>query len=168
VLPVRTVGVQGDERTYRHAAVVWRDGPEAAWPELKRCAAAMCNQVSSINRVLLATSPMPQGALALGRCLLERPQLDLLRRVDAKVRERVEGYDDIWQIPVVALPLFDGRRRQAFVVRPVCSQDAMTAEVFEMPLAAWRALAGELSALPGVGPVFYELTTKPPATIEWE
>jgi GMP synthase (glutamine-hydrolysing) len=169
VLPVRTVGVQGDERTYRHAAAVWTaDGSWPGWSPLKRCAAELVNKVTTLNRVLFALEPLPRGTLALGRCLLERPQLDLLRSVDALVRARTEASDAIWQIPVVALPLFDRERRQAFVVRPICSQDAMTAEVFEMEIAAWRELVLEARGIAGVGPLLYELTTKPPATIEWE
>lgn len=169
VLPVRSVGVQGDERTYRHPALVWdTTGGWPGWPSLKRCASLLVNRVGSINRVLLSLDPMPAGALKLGTCLLQKPQLDLLRRVDALVRDRTQAFSDIWQIPVVALPLFDASGRQAFVVRPVCSQDAMTAEVFEMDIEAWKALARDAGAMPGVGPLFYELTTKPPATIEWE
>lgn len=169
VLPVRSVGVQGDARTYRHPAVVWEDGGRLpGWVELKRCAAELVNRVSSINRVLLALEPQPPGALGLGRCALEPGQLERLRRVDALVRERIEPFAEIWQAPVVALPLFDREGRQAFVVRPVCSTDAMTAEVFEIDLEGWRALARDARRLEGVGPLFYELTTKPPATIEWE
>ncbi|MGC4116878.1 MAG: glutamine-hydrolyzing GMP synthase [Myxococcales bacterium] len=170
VLPVRTVGVQGDERTYRHAAVIWSQDPSAwpGWPALKKCAAALTNRFPSINRVLLALQPLPPGTLKLGRCLLEKPQLDKLREVDDLVLRRVQGEPTIWQVPVVALPMFDRDGRQAFVVRPVCSQDAMTAEVFEMEIGAWRTLAANAARIDGVGPLLYELTTKPPATIEWE
>jgi GMP synthase (glutamine-hydrolysing) len=169
VLPVRTVGVQGDERTYRHAAVVWaRDGNFPGWPALKKVAADLTNRFSSINRVLFSLEPLPQGWLKLGRCLLEKPQLDKLREVDDLVLRRVSAEPTIWQVPVVALPLFGPNDRQAFVVRPVCSQDAMTAEVFEMEIGAWRELAADARRIDGVGPMLYELTTKPPATIEWE
>jgi GMP synthase (glutamine-hydrolysing) len=123
------------------------------------------NRVATVNRVLLALEPLE---LKLGPCRLEKPRADLLRLVDALVRERTAGFKDIWQIPVVALPLFDGEGRQAFVVRPVCSQDAMTAEVFEMEIEAWRAIVALARKIAGVGPLLYDLTTKPPATIEWE
>ncbi len=169
VLPVRTVGVQGDERTYRHAAALWaKDGGWPGWPTLKKVAAGLTNRFSSINRVLFSLEPQPQGWLKLGRCLLEKGQLDKLREVDALVVARTEKEPSIWQIPVVALPLFGPEGRQAFVMRPVCSQDAMTAEVFEMEVGAFRELAAEARQIEGVGPLLYELTTKPPATIEWE
>ena len=169
ILPVHSVGVQGDARTYRHPAAVFApDGKQPAWEPLKRCAGTIVNRVASINRVLLSLEPVSPETLALGACHLERTRLDVLRAVDALVRDETSRWGDIWQIPVVALPLFDRDGRQAFVVRPVCSQDAMTAEVFEMDLEAWRGIVARARTIPGVGPLFYDLTTKPPATIEWE
>jgi GMP synthase (glutamine-hydrolysing) len=169
VLPVRSVGVQGDSRTYRHPAVLC--APTGLWPgwtALKGCAAEVVNRVPSINRVLLHLGTLAPDALCLRVCSLEQERLDLLRRVDAVVRDGTSALADIWQIPVVALPLFDGEGRQAFVVRPVCSLDAMTADVFEMEPASLQALIASVGQISGVGAIFYDLTTKPPATIEWE
>jgi len=167
VLPVHSVGVQGDSRTYRHPVVLWSDsGAWPGWSAMKACAATIVNEVQSLNRVLYAAQP--PGDLLLKPCHLEKAVVDRLRAVDALVRERTAWFGDIWQIPVVALPLFDAQGRQAFVVRPVCSQDAMTAEVFEMDLAVWQSLAETAQTIDGVGALFYDLTTKPPATIEWE
>ncbi len=169
ILPVRSVGVQGDARTYRHPAALFApDGRLPGWEALKRCAGTIVNGVATVNRVLLSLDPVSPESLALGACHLDKPRLDLLRAVDALVRDGTAAWGTIWQIPVVALPLFDREGRQAFVVRPVCSQDAMTAEVFEMDIDAWRAIVAHARTIPGVGPLFYDLTTKPPATIEWE
>jgi GMP synthase (glutamine-hydrolysing) len=54
------------------------------------------------------------------------------------------------------------------VLRPVDSVDGMTAESAAMPSELLSRMAGELLSLPGVCAVFYDLTHKPPATIEWE
>jgi GMP synthase (glutamine-hydrolysing) len=169
VLPVHSVGVQGDSRTYRHPAVLWKpDGSWPGWETLKLATAGIVNRMRSINRTLWSVEPIHPGDLELRPCLLEKAKLDLLREVDALVRRETARFDEVWQIPVVALPLFDKRGRQAFVVRPVCSQDAMTADPFEMEDAVWRTIAEKAQQIAGVGAVLYDLTTKPPATIEWE
>ncbi len=57
--------------------------------------------------------------------------MNKLREVDAVLRNETDHIPEIWQMPVVALPLFQDDK-QAFVMRPVCSSDAMTASVYEM------------------------------------
>jgi GMP synthase (glutamine-hydrolysing) len=54
------------------------------------------------------------------------------------------------------------------VLRPVHSVDGMTAQSVTMPAALLDSIARELLALAGICGVFYDLTNKPPATIEWE
>ncbi len=168
VLPLRSVGVQGDARTYRHPAVIWplNDAP-LSWGELKVLASQIVNELPSVNRVVLALRA-PEGSLVLGRCGLTRELVALLQEVDWVARDATEGMADIWQMPVVALPLFDPAGNQAFVLRPVTSRDAMTADVFEMEESCLRSLVARLEALEGVAAAFYDLTTKPPGTIEWE
>ena len=168
VLPVQSVGVQGDGRTYRHPAAVWAEHGWPGWRALKSVAAEVVNRVASVNRVVFCEEPLPAGSLSLRPCEVDKATLDRLRRVDALMRERTEAMREIWQMPVVALPLFEASGRQAFVVRPVWSEDAMTAEVFEMERSAWVALSSEARTIAGVGPLLYDLTTKPPGTIEWE
>lgn len=165
ILPVRSVGVQGDARTYRHPAVVWPSGA-FRWKDVKAAASRAINRLGTVNRVVAALR-RPER-LSLGVCLLDRERVRLLQEVDAVAREATQGMEGIWQMPVVALPLFDRAGRQAFVLRPVSSRDAMTADVFEMAPDTLRALVHRLGLIPGVGEVFYDVTTKPPGTIEWE
>jgi GMP synthase (glutamine-hydrolysing) len=54
------------------------------------------------------------------------------------------------------------------VLRPIDSTDGMTAQSVPMEEALLRAMAGRLLEVPGVCGVFYDLTHKPPGTIEWE
>jgi GMP synthase (glutamine-hydrolysing) len=54
------------------------------------------------------------------------------------------------------------------VIRPVRSERAMTARAAELPPALLGELTEELMALPGIGAVAYDITSKPPGTIEWE
>jgi GMP synthase (glutamine-hydrolysing) len=53
-------------------------------------------------------------------------------------------------------------------MRPVCSTDAMTASVYEMNFAEIKRLSKLIQKINGVGNLLYDVTTKPPGTIEWE
>ena len=169
ILPVKSVGVQGDERSYRHPAVVWSpSGKWPGWPELNAGAARLINELADINRVVIALDDLTDERFELRRTFVNRAGLDLLRKVDDLLHRRISHIADIWQAPVIALPLFDRAGRQAFVLRPVCSKDAMTADVYPIDFAFLAELAREVRAIPGAGYLFYDITTKPPGTIEWE
>ena len=53
-------------------------------------------------------------------------------------------------------------------ITPVCSQDAMSADVYEMDMNYLNEIIGECRKLKNIGRIFYDVTTKPPGTIEWE
>ena len=169
ILPVKSVGVQGDERSYRHPAVVWSpDGRWPVWPELNALANRLVNELADINRVVISLEDLTDVEFALRETFVERTGLDRLRQVDARLQRRLAGIPEIWQAPVIALPLFDAAGDQAFVLRPVCSRDAMTADVYPIDFGLLAELARETRAVPGAGALFYDVTTKPPGTIEWE
>lgn len=169
ILPVKSVGVQGDERSYRHPAVVWSpDGRWPAWPELNALANRLVNELADINRVVISLEDLTDVEFALRETFVERTGLDRLRQVDARLQRRLAGIPEIWQAPVIALPLFDAAGDQAFVLRPVCSRDAMTADVYPIDFGLLAELARETRAVPGAGALLYDVTTKPPGTIEWE
>ena len=169
ILPVKSVGVQGDFRTYQHPAVVWRPGGgTAGWEELLSCARTVINGMETVNRMVVSLEDLDGVELKLTRTTLTREGADLLRRVDAVIRRRTGHLDEIWQAPVVGLPLSVPGRGQVFVLRPVCSKDAMTADVYPMNPGLWQELADRVSAIDGAGLLLYDVTTKPPGTIEWE
>jgi GMP synthase (glutamine-hydrolysing) len=169
VLPVRSVGVQGDARTYHHPAVVWtRSSGEPEWPILKHCALQVVNTLQTINRVVFSPREFDKNSVFLRRSYLNRESIARLRLVNTIVEEVVLDIDEIWQIPVVSLPLHDSEGKQVFVIRPVCSTDAMTADIFEMQPALLQEVICRATTIPGVGHLLYDITTKPPATIEWE
>jgi len=169
VLPVRSVGVQGDARTYAHPALLWSDtGERPEWDLLKKFAARLVNLHPTVNRVVFSPRVCSPASLRLGQTFADREQADRLRRVDALVRERMAEFIEIWQLGVIALPLFGDDGRQVFVVRPVLSIDAMTADVFPIEWDLLEAMEDEVRAYGGVGSLWYDVTTKPPATIEWE
>ena len=169
VLPVRSVGVQGDSRTYAHPALLWSDSrARPDWAELKGFAARLVNAHSTVNRVVFSPRPCNPTELRLGQTWADKGQADRLRLVDVLVRNAMKGFSEIWQLGVIALPLYDRHGGQAYIVRPVLSTDAMTADVFPVDWDLFEDIEEEARYNDGVGQLWYDVTTKPPATIEWE
>ncbi len=69
---------------------------------------------------------------------------------------------------MILIPFGTAGRPDSVVLRPVDSVDGMTANIVRMPAELLERMARELSEVEGVAGVFYDLTNKPPATIEWE
>ncbi|MCX7602925.1 MAG: glutamine-hydrolyzing GMP synthase [Bryobacteraceae bacterium] len=167
--PLHSVGVQGDSRSYRPVLIV-DDAPDA--PGLHEKAAELINRNAAINRAIaLASSHAPIASLQTSPAALCRTRLERLRRADAIVREAAHrtGFDrEVWQFPVILVPLGTPERPDSIVLRPVHSVDGMTARAVPLPPALRGELCGRLLAEDGICAVFVDLTHKPPGTIEWE
>jgi GMP synthase (glutamine-hydrolysing) len=168
VLPLRSVGVQGDFRTYAHPAALWGPG---GWPELERISTEITNRVRSVNRVVTLLSPGAVPDLRPKRAFLDRSRMDLLRRADAIAMGALEAHgltDEVSQMPTVLVPLSTDGRREVVVLRPVVTPDFMTARFAQLPRAVLTEVADRIVALGGIDAVFCDVTHKPPGTIEWE
>jgi GMP synthase (glutamine-hydrolysing) len=166
ILPVCSVGVQGDSRTYRPVLALEK------FPASEEAAARLINCRVEVNRLVVAASACaPLAELRVAPAYLTSARLGRLRRADAIVRKlsHESGFDgSIWQFPVVLIPLGAGARPDSIVLRPIDSVDGMTARAVRMPDELLASMVGELMQVEGVAGVFYDLTNKPPATIEWE
>ncbi|MDO8624551.1 MAG: glutamine-hydrolyzing GMP synthase [Candidatus Diapherotrites archaeon] len=165
VLPIKSVGVQGDNRTFAHPAVL--SGP-ADWEALEHVSTRITNEVREINRVLWQCAG--EVTTRTRPALLSRERTQLLAKADELVQDTLRGkglYDSVWQFPVVLVPLGPGNK-ETIVLRPVCSTDAMTVQFARLPLAFVQDVSRQLMALDGIGCVLYDVTNKPPGTIEWE
>ena len=171
VVPVRTVGVQGDERSYsKLLAVSGFADLEAAGAFARR----ITNEHRTINRVgVVAYARHGRGVagLAIHPATLTRERVALLREADDAVTRIVRKhglYDAIWQFPVAMVPLGAAPGQETIVLRPVNSRDGMTADFARVPASVVDEIAATLAALPRVDAVLYDVTNKPPATIELE
>jgi GMP synthase (glutamine-hydrolysing) len=168
IVPLRSVGVQGDSRSYRAVLILDEKPSDDAFLHATRLA----NELAEINRVLaLVETKLPLGSLEVTRGFLSDGRLDRLRVADAIVRRvsRDSGFDrDVWQFPVVLIPLGDRHAPDSVVLRPIHSVDGMTAQPVGMSSELLGHIATEVLQIEGVCGVFYDLTSKPPATIEWE
>lgn len=167
--PLHSVGVQGDSRSYRPVLIL--DAPPGD-PGLLEKAADLINRTPAINRVIAAAaSHTPVPALQTSPAALSRVRLERLRRADAIVREITHrtGFDrEVWQFPVILVPLGDPERPDSVVLRPIHSVDGMTARAVPLPSALLDEITRRLLGEPGICAVFVDLTHKPPGTIEWE
>ncbi len=171
VLPVRSVGVQGDGRTYRHAIALFSQEPCEPTADHWRLATEIPNAHRDFSRVLLCTSHAEPPAFVFTPGFVTRERADLLREADAVVDEEMRKagwYEKIWQFPVVLLPFGTRPEGQSIVLRPISSNDAMTANVVPLPDILLERITHRLLGIAGIQAVFLDLTDKPPATIEWE
>ena len=111
---------------------------------------------------------------------MTQERLDVLRKADAIVRAELTaaGLDrEIWQCPVVLLADVrsvgvqgDGRTYgHPIVLRPVSSEDAMTADWTRLPYDVLARISTRITnEVPEVNRVTLDVTSKPPGTIEWE
>jgi GMP synthase (glutamine-hydrolysing) len=124
--------------------------------------------------------PFPGPGLAI-RCPGEitRPKLDILREADAVYIDQIRKhglYDEIWQAFVAILPvrtvgvMGDGRTYDfACALRAVTSVDGMTADYYPFSHEFLGETATRIiNEVPGINRVTYDITSKPPGTIEWE
>lgn len=170
-LPIRSVGVQGDGRSYRHAVVLFHDEPTQVTEQHLVLATSVPNATAAYNRVLLCVSHREPQMFHVTSLGITRGRADLLREADAIVDEEVRRgdlYGAIWQFPVVLIPVGTTPGGQTIVLRPISSTDAMTANAFVLPPAVLQRMTKRIVALPGIDAVLLDLTNKPPATIEWE
>lgn len=133
-----------------------------------------------IAQDILQRHPFPGPGLAV-RCpgIVTQDRLDIIRECDAifigKLKEH-GWYDKVWQayaalIPVKTVGVKGDERcyEWAIALRAVVSEDAMTADWVELPPIILRETSHRiLNDVGGVNRVLYDVSTKPPASIEWE
>jgi len=144
------------------------------------------NEVREVGKLLglpselLDRHPFPGPSLGVRHIgAIRRETLTILREADAIVTEELRAagwYHRTWQtfaifVPVRTVGMKEGRRTYDYVIaiRSINTVDAVTAEVVELP---WELLFKMSSRIirevPGVNRVVYDITHKPPGTIEWE
>ena len=133
-----------------------------------------------LPRHMISRQPFPGPGLAV-RCLgdLRRDRLDTLRAADSIIEEEVRAaglYDSIWQsfgvlLPVRTVGVMGDQRtyEEVLAVRAVYSKDGMTADWVPLPYDLLGRISTRIiNEVRGINRVTYDITSKPPGTIEWE
>lgn len=176
LLPIRSVGVGGDERS--HLSVAALEHGQFDHRQLAKLGSDLpAHFRDSVNRVIFSLHQADLSNVMVTPTLLTADVRKQLREADRIVFEemrRAHLLGDIKQFPVILLPLsFHAPGERSIVLRPVTTSTFMTVQA----MLPGRDLPGDfydtitqriLDEVAGVSQVFLDLTNKPPATTEWE
>jgi GMP synthase (glutamine-hydrolysing) len=181
LLPVRTVGVQGDGRTYSYVAAIEAEDFDSThgFKAVRHAARELTNRLPLINRIALNILPsraLPTAIKTITPTTLTPKTVAQLQTWDAQVTAYTLAhahFNAISQLLAVMLPVAaDGVGGRSLAIRAVVTSDFMTARPalvgHELPEGFLSGLGQHLAKCSGVGHVFYDITSKPPATVEWE
>ena len=169
LLPVRSVGVKADLRSYENPVLLSGDAP---WDKVVDAATVILSEVHGINRCIWSQWDRIPSRARLLPATVTRERLELLREIDHLVMSglaRHNYYGSIWQCPTVLVPLeINGKGRELVIIRPVHSLRAMTASAARLPDELLLELRGSIASFPEISGLCIDVTSKPPGTIEWE
>jgi GMP synthase (glutamine-hydrolysing) len=177
-LPVRSVGVQGDERTYKHPKAVFgpslKDAEE--WARfVDQSGARIPSEDESVNRGVFVFGEEP-SQIEHTELFVNEESLAKLRAADDIVNtwQKKYGYDKtIAQMPVILVPLkFDRQGEESIVLRPFITNNFKTGRPavpgIDIDLNHFDELLAQLHELPWLSRVIFDMSSKPPGTTEWE
>ncbi len=176
LLPVRTVGVQGDGRSYSYLAALYG---EKDWEELFRIAKEIPKKIHSINRIVyLFGDDIKEPVKEITETYPTEDVIKQLQQADDIVNNVLFEYDlmkKLSQVPVLSFPVnFGIPNARSIGIRTIVTKDFMTGYVarpgIDIPESALDKIVAKISTQvkPKVAKVAYDLAPKPPSTIEWE
>jgi GMP synthase (glutamine-hydrolysing) len=190
LLPVKTVGVQGDGRSYKFLCALYWDNPEAdprnpdsyyfdqpPWEDLFALAKLLPKIYHNINRVVYVFGkPFTNPICKITPTTLTQDVVWKLQEVDDDVNYILAHRGQmkrLSQVPVILFPIpfeWDGYRSVA--IRTILTNDFMTGQAavpgVDVDGEVLLSIVQRIMCIPHIARVVYDLTSKPPATTEWE
>ncbi len=180
LLPIRSVGVQGDDRTYKYVAAISTDG-ESNWEQNMELAAEIPRVINDISRVIFMFGERISQKRSLFDSLVATTitpsNVETLQEADDLVNDEIKNFGLLRllsQEPIITTPLaIDHRYERLLVVRPFVTNDFMVGSAAvpgtnQLPLIALDAQRRAAISVRGIGRFGIDLTGKPPGTVEWE
>jgi GMP synthase (glutamine-hydrolysing) len=177
VLPIRSVGVGGDERSHISVVALDHDADLTAGQLAALASEIPAHFRGKVNRVIYALGEQALAKRTVTETFLSGAPRYQVRHADRIVFEAMRSFkvlSSIKQMPVVVLPLsFRGRWDRSIVLRPVTTSTFMTVQAMlperDLPREFFDTITNRiLSEVVGISQVFLDLTNKPPGTTEWE
>lgn len=175
LLPVQTVGVQGDGRSYSYLAGI---SGKPDWEKLFKLAKEIPKKIRQINRVVYIFGPkIDKPVTQITPTFLQPDVISQLQSADALVTQfliKNKLVKKLSQVPVISLPVnFGIKGNRSIAIRPFITNDFMTGQPAVPGIDISKKLLDKLvkdilDKVPGISRVVYDLTSKPPATTEWE
>lgn len=183
LLPIKTVGVQGDHRSYSYAVGI-SSVNDPDWEDLAYFAKIIPRVCHNINRICYVFGgPVEHPVMEVTPTYLTPLVLATIRQADHLAHQVLSSAgktSSVTQMPIVLLPLHFDRSQlervpsccRSVVIRPFLTQDFMTGVPAlpgrELSTELVSKMVSEIGTVPGISRVLYDLTSKPPGTTEWE
>ncbi|XP_015927874.1 GMP synthase [glutamine-hydrolyzing] isoform X3 [Parasteatoda tepidariorum] len=184
VLPIKSVGVQGDQRTYSYVVGLSTNDEIQDWEDMMTLAKIIPRVCHSVNRVCFIFGPaVTYPVQDITPTFLTPTVLSTLRQVDHVAHNILQNsgqLESISQMPIVLIPIHFDRDvvsrnpscQRSAVIRTFITHDFMTGIPAtpnkHLPLDVIKKMVTEMLNVPGISRVLYDLTPKPPGTTEWE
>lgn len=183
LLPIKTVGVQGDCRTYSYVVGLSSD-KKPNWEDLSFLARLIPRICNNVNRVVhIFGEHIKEQINDITPTFLSQRVLATLRNADSLANHVLHesGFiTKISQMPIILVPLHFDRDplshqpscQRSIVIRPFITSDFMTGIAAvpgkHLPEEVVNKMVQAVKTVPGISRVMYDLTSKPPGTTEWE
>ncbi|XP_076358588.1 GMP synthase burgundy isoform X3 [Tachypleus tridentatus] len=184
LLPIQSVGVQGDKRTYSYVVGLSSNENIKDWEDLMVLAKLIPRICHNINRVVYIFGDAVQFPVQdITPTFLTTGVLSTLRQADFLAQNVLHSsgyYNQISQMPIILIPIHFDRDvvsrqpscQRSVVIRTFLTHDFMTGIPAtpnrHLPLEIVNKMVSEIQTVPGISRVLYDLTPKPPGTTEWE
>ncbi len=172
LVPIKTVGVQGDCRSYRYLAIASGKGLDLEWDKVYHIGRSLPNQVDFVNRVAYVLNQTGlKGEIKTYPMHINHDNVELLREVDDLVVKKL-NIPPISQVFAVLLPI-GVTKKYSVAIRTFVTNDFMTGRPAFIGGDITKGMLGDLVAeiekgLPEIDLILYDVTSKPPATVEWQ
>ncbi|XP_041479514.1 GMP synthase [glutamine-hydrolyzing]-like [Lytechinus variegatus] len=183
LLPIKSVGVQGDGRTYSYVAGLSSDeSPD--WEAIMQLSKLIPKICHSVNRIVyIFGEPVMETIQDVTPTFLTPNVLGTLRQADFYAREELMNsgyYKKISQMPIILAPVHFDRDpvmhqpscQRSVAIRTFITNDFMTGIPAQpgkhIPEEVVMRIVKAVYSVPGISRVMYDLTAKPPGTTEWE